>query len=62
METAGPLGETEGDKAIVPKKPPRLARVIVEVPEAPGTSEREDWSDEIEKSTTLTDRDAECDS
>jgi hypothetical protein len=47
---------------IVPPKPPRLARVIVDVPEVPGESENEDGLDEIEKSTTFTEIEAEWES
>lgn len=60
-ETVGPFGETDGDNVMVPPKPPRPVKVIVEVPEVPGDSEKEDELDEIEKSTTLTDREVEWD-
>jgi hypothetical protein len=49
-ETDGPLGETDGDSAIVPAKPPRLVSVIVEEPEAPCARESDEGLDEILKS------------
>jgi hypothetical protein len=49
-ETAGPLGETDGDNVIVPTKPPRLVSVIVEEPEAPCARESDEGLDEIPKS------------
>jgi hypothetical protein len=61
-ETVGPFGETDGDSVIVPTKAPRLVRVIVEVPDVPGEIESEDGLDEIEKSTTLAEIEAEWDS
>jgi hypothetical protein len=49
-ETVGPFGETDGDRVIVPAKPPRLVRVIVEEPEAPCASEKDEGLDEMLKS------------
>jgi len=49
-ETDGPLGETDGDRVIVPAKPPRLVSVIVEEPEAPCAKENDEGLDEMLKS------------
>jgi len=49
-ETVGPLGETDGDRLIVPAKPPALVSVIVEEPEAPCARENDEGLDEILKS------------
>jgi hypothetical protein len=39
-EAEGPLGETEAAMLTLPVNPPRLVRVIVDVPEAPGVNAR----------------------
>ena len=48
--TVGPLGETDGDRVIVPAKPPRLDTVIVEELEEPCARKSDEGLDEILKS------------
>lgn len=49
-DTAGPAGEMVAESVIVPAKPPTLASVIVEEPEAPGAIRSVAGFDEIAKS------------